>query len=119
MPRPDADYVVFFIGDQVFTKSDLGDELLDEDLRTVFQTMIDRGMVRDVAPGTVWYDVIHADNIVNWSGQVEDAGSELLEKLIEARQAAEKEFIATLTPESRSRFENAAAQVRMARKLTS
>jgi hypothetical protein len=97
---------------------DLGDELLDMDLREVFQAMIDRGMVDGLPPGTPWYNHIRVDGMEPWSSDASD-DDELLATLVRDRRDAEQELVNTYTPEARAKLVEAHKRVRMARKLAS
>jgi hypothetical protein len=116
--KDSEDYIVCFIGDKAFTAKDLGDELLDMDLRVVFQEIIDRGMVPGLEPGTPWFEHIRMDGMERWDNE-DVKNTTLIESLIEERKAAEKELLETYTPEARERLAEAHRRVRMAKKLVS
>lgn len=111
------DFIVLFINDQPFTAKDLGDDLLDEDLRTVFQTMIDRGLVQGVPAGSPWHEHIRMDSLEHWVTNGND--DILVKKLVEDRKAAEKELLETYTDDARAKLVECQRRVRMAKKLIS
>lgn len=108
--------VIFYIGDRPYTASDLGDELLDMDIRKVFQEVIDRGMVPGVAPGSPWYE--HLRMFGTEPKAMRDATqTELVQQLIRERREAEKALGENDTPETRERVSEAQRRVQMAKKL--
>ena len=109
--------VIFYIGDQPYTASDLGDDLLDMDIRHVFQAVVDRGMLPGVQPGSPWYEHIRFTADGSSSGARAAASTELVQKLRRERQEAEKALAADDTPENRARVSEAHRRVRMAVKL--
>jgi CTP:molybdopterin cytidylyltransferase MocA len=120
--RKDAeDQVVFFLGDRPYTAKDLGEELLNMDIRKVFQVMIDRGMVEGVKPGTPWYEHIRVDHMQRTVSSANEGArdNELIASLVKEREAAQAELLETYTPEARERVMEAHRKVRMARKLVS
>lgn len=117
MPAPE-DMVVFFIGDHPFTAKDLGEDIMNEDIRTVFQTIIDKGMVPGLAPGSPWYEHLRMGGMEAWEHHARAGDTELITKLIEKRRKAEAVLLETYTSEARQAVSEAQRRVRMARKLT-
>jgi hypothetical protein len=113
------DMVVCFIGDHPLTAKDLGEEILNEDIRTVFQTIIDKGLVPGIEPGSPWYEHLRMGGMEAWNTNRQVGDSELIGKLIENRRTAERELLETYTPEARDKVVEAQRRVRMARKLSS
>ena len=109
--------VIFYIDDQPYTASDLGDDLLDMDIRHVFQAIVDRGMLPGVPPGSPWYQHVRFAVDGSASGTRAVASTELIQKLRRERQEAEKALAADDTPENRARVSEAHRRVRMAVKL--
>lgn len=117
-PELDKDRVVLYIGDHPFTMTDMGD-LLDENIRTVFQSMIDRGMIPGVVCGTPWHTVISMDDMESLTSIEERDSNELLKSLAHDRDEANVELVATYTPEAREKARQAHRQLKMAKKLVS
>lgn len=117
MPVPE-DMVVCFIGDQPLTAKDLGEDILNEDIRTVFQTIIDKGLAPGIEPGSPWYEHLRMGGMEAWEGNRQPGDNELVSKLIEARRDAEQELLETYTPEARQKVADLQRRVRMARKLS-
>ncbi len=93
---------------------DLGD-LVDEDFRTAFQKIIDRGLVPGLAPGSPWYDHIRLDGLDDLNIHRDD--NELIDSLIQAKRKAEEQFLKTYSAEDRQAVSEAHQQIVMARKL--
>ena len=113
-PENADDKVILYIGDHPFTAKDLGDELLDEDIRTVFQTMIDKGMVPGVAPGSPWYDHIQMDDMETVDIKEDN---ELIANLARENRAAEAELLANYSDEARAKCAETRGRLRMAKRL--
>ena len=116
MPRPE-NLIAFYLGGIPYSFKDLGDDLLDEDLRTVFQTMIDRDMVPGVPPGSPWYKHIRMDRLEKVNQEFKEG--DLHTALVKDRTVAEEAYLESGSEEDRQRAMEADKRVRMARKLVS
>ncbi len=116
-PKLDEDRVALFVAGYPVTVKDLGEELMNTDIREAFQIMIDRGIVPGVPAGTKWHEVIRMDKLETWDTGKKD--TKLIAALRRDRDAAAKELIETYTPEAREKVAECQRRIVMAEKLIS
>lgn len=108
-------FIAFYLAGIPYTAKDLGDDLLDMDIRQVFQAMVDRGMIPGIEPGQPWYKHLRIDRMESLDKDLQEGV--LTDALVRDRQIAEEAFLADNSEENRQRMIEANRRVTMANKL--